>query len=295
MSAATEAFHAHLQTGLTTVCRAWDVTRTDGQTFGFTDHDLDLEFDGRVYKADTGLSASAVQHSTGLSIDNSEAIGAISSLSITEDDVDSGRFDAAGIRAWLVNWANPEERELQFQGQIGEIKRQDGTFIAELRGLTEKLNQLVGRVYQKQCTTVLGSRWCGVDTADPAFSVMATVVEFLECRYLNLGALDYPSDWFARGTCTIETGAAAGTVCLVKTDTVSDESRRIELWEPMSKGLAAGDSVRLIAGCDKRSDTCKLKFNNFVNFQGFPHIPGEDWLVSFPSKNGDNDGGSLFS
>ena len=40
--------------------------------------------------------------------------------------------------------------------------------------------------------------------------------------------------------------------------------------------------VRIIAGCDKTAATCRTKFANFLNFRGFPHIPGEDWLTSYP-------------
>jgi hypothetical protein len=36
-----------------------------------------------------------------------------------------------------------------------------------------------------------------------------------------------------------------------------------------------------------------LKFNNILNFQGFPHIPGEDWLMAYPSSAREMDGGSL--
>ena len=65
----------HLATGTTTTCRAWAVTRGDGVTLGFTDHDRDLSFDGITFRADTGLSAQAIEQSTGLSVDNTEAIG----------------------------------------------------------------------------------------------------------------------------------------------------------------------------------------------------------------------------
>jgi uncharacterized phage protein (TIGR02218 family) len=51
--------------------------------------------------------------------------------------------------------------------------------------------------------------------------------------------------------------------------------------------------IRLEAGCDKRAETCRLKFDNFLNFRGFPHIPGEDWLSSYPVSAGNNDGGGL--
>ena len=45
----------HLGQGVTTVCRAWLVTRRDGVAHGFTDHDCDLAFDGMAFKASTCL------------------------------------------------------------------------------------------------------------------------------------------------------------------------------------------------------------------------------------------------
>ena len=75
-----EALEAHLESGLTTVCRCWSVTRRDGARLGFTDHDLPVEFDGLVHAADTAMTAAALQQTTGLSVDNSEAVGALSDV-----------------------------------------------------------------------------------------------------------------------------------------------------------------------------------------------------------------------
>ena len=80
----------------------------------------------------------------------------------------------------------------------------------------------------------------------------------------------------------------------VKSDRLTaDGARRVELWQRLGAELAPGDLVRLEAVCDKRGVTCQQKFNNFVNFRGFPHVPGEDWLTSYPTSQGVNDGGSL--
>ena len=74
----SERFQAHLSSGHTTLARCWQVVRKDGVVLGFTDHDRDLSFDGVTYRADTGLSALSLAQSTGLSVDNTEAIGALS-------------------------------------------------------------------------------------------------------------------------------------------------------------------------------------------------------------------------
>ena len=154
MAGVSEAFEAHLQTGVTTLCRCWAVVRRDGETFGFTDHDMDLSFEGIVFRADTGLSALALQQSTGLSVDNTEAIGVLSDAAVREEDIDAGRFDDAEVRAWQVNWADVDMRWLQFRGSVGELRRSGGSFHAELRGLTEALNRPLGRVFQKPCSAV---------------------------------------------------------------------------------------------------------------------------------------------
>ena len=46
------------------------------------------------------------------------------------------------------------------------------------------------------------------------------------------------------------------------------------------------------AVCDKRWETCVATFANGVNFQGFPDIPGDDFLAAAPVEGGRNDGGS---
>ena len=45
-------------------------------------------------------------------------------------------------------------------------------------------------------------------------------------------------------------------------------------------------TLDVTAGCDRRFDTCKAKFGNAVNFRGFPHIPGSDYVLRHP-RNGD--------
>ncbi|RZJ01499.1 MAG: DUF2163 domain-containing protein [Brevundimonas sp.] len=44
--------------------------------------------------------------------------------------------------------------------------------------------------------------------------------------------------------------------------------------------------------CDKRFRTCVGAFANGINFQGFPDIPGDDFLTAVPVEGGRNDGGS---
>ncbi|WP_208352951.1 DUF2163 domain-containing protein [Pseudaestuariivita rosea] len=289
-----EGLNAHMASGLTTVCRAWAVIRKDGETYGFTDHDEGFSFDGVDFKADTGLTASALQQTTGLAVDNSEALGVLSDNAISDDDIEAGRFDGAEVLSWLVNWADVSQRKLQFRGSIGEIQRGAGAFRAELRGLTEALNQPQGRVFQKNCSAVLGDARCQFDLDTPGYVFERPVEQVEDGRIFRFGDLKgFDQRWFERGRVVMQSGAAKGLIGIVKNDRLSDEGRVVELWEPLRSPIVAGDVIRIEAGCDRRVETCRLKFNNFLNFQGFPDIPGEDWLMTFPSRKGENNGGSL--
>jgi len=283
----------HLQSGATTVCNAWAITRTDGVVLGFTDHDRDLAFEGIVFRADTGLSAMALQQGTGLAVDNTEAVGALSTAAIREADIEAGRYDGAELRAWLVNWANVDERQPVFRGSIGELRRAGGAFRAEIRGLTEALNAVQGGVYQKPCPAVLGDAACGVDLSAPGY-VTELAAELVEDNvifsFAGIGGFDF--GWFQRGMLTVLSGAAEDLSRGIKRDRIVDGARVVELWQPLPLPVAKGDMLRLTAGCDKRFETCRLKFDNAINFRGFPDIPGDDWIAVHPSRSGEVSGGS---
>ncbi|OYX24553.1 MAG: hypothetical protein B7Z10_09025 [Rhodobacterales bacterium 32-66-7] len=289
MSAA--ALLAHLASGATTVCRAWTLRRRDGVVMGFTDHDGDLSVDGVTCRADTGLTARALQQTTGLSVDNSEAVGALSDAAITEADLLAGRFDGAEVQAYLVNWAAPGDWVLQFRGSFGEIQRAGGSFRAELRGLTEALNRAQGFAYQPGCSAVLGDARCRFQTNAPGYFAEAVVTSVEDGRifhFADFGGFD--PRWFEVGRFEVKTGPAAGLVGVVKSDRIDGAVRRMELWQGIGADVADGDTVRVIAGCNKSATTCRTKFGNFLNFRGFPHIPGEDWLASYPVSDRANTG-----
>ena len=288
------AFQEHLDTGVTTLARCWAVVRRDGQMFGFTDHDRALSFDGITFKADAGMTARAIMSGTGLSVDNSEAMGALSDAAITESDIEAGRFDGAEVKAWVVNWSDVEMRALQFTGTIGELRRSGGAFHAELRGLTELLNQPQGRVYQTPCSAILGDSACGFDTNADGYSVEVPVEALIERRrFMFADMKTFEPAWFERGRLRVMSGPAEGLIGLIKRDRFVDGVREVEVWEAFRTAIEAGDMIRLEVGCDKRFETCRAKFNNLRNFRGFPDIPGDDWLVSAPVSSGQNAGGSL--
>ncbi len=283
----------HLETGTTHTCHCWSITRQDGITLGFTDHDATLFFDSTTFAPQTGLNAKALASSTGLSVNNTEAVGALTSDAITEADIFAGRYDGAQVVIWLVCWDNTGARKILFRGSLGEITRASGGFQAELLGLTAALNQQQGRSFLKSCSAALGDVHCGVRIDDPAYRLDYTVDQDTAGQVFALSdVVGFQPAWFEGGQVTVLTGDAAGLKALIKSDT-GEGTRKVTLWSAIAAPIQIGDQIRLTAGCDKQPLTCREKFANFINFRGFPDIPGDDWLVSVPRSDQANAGRSI--
>ena len=278
----------------TTRARAWALERTDGVVMGFTDHDRDLVFEGISFRADAGLSARALEQGTGLAVDNTEALGALSDAGLTEADIRAGRYDGAMVTIWELDWREPSDRRVLFRGLLGEITREGGAFRAELRGLSALLGRGGGRVFGALCPAVLGDATCRFDLSTPGFFTETTLTGAEEeGAVLLLPALpDFAPGWFAEGRARFLTGAAEGQIGFVRRDEKGEDgARKLTLWAAPGASPVAGDALKIEAGCDKRLQTCRVKFDNVVNYQGFPHVPGEDWLLAVPRVDGTNTGG----
>jgi uncharacterized phage protein (TIGR02218 family) len=284
----------HLASGTTTLCHCWKLMTRGGEIMGFTDHDRDLVFDGVTFERDAGFAASEIESSLGLQVDNLEAAGALTSERLNEDRLLAGDFDDAGFEVWRVNWQDVSQRVLLRRGNLGEVTRSRHAFSVELRGLAHRLGQPKGRIYQFGCDAVLGDNRCGVDLDAPAFRADAVVIVVQENRsFLFDGADAFANDWFARGTLEFTSGPNQGRSGGIKLHRLEAGGARIEIWHPMPLAVAAGDTVILRAGCDKQFSTCRLKFSNVPNFRGFPHIPGDDFVLTYVSRNDPtNDGAS---
>jgi uncharacterized phage protein (TIGR02218 family) len=295
MKSLPSGLQEHLSSGVTTLCWCWRIARKDGAVQGFTDHDEDVAFDGVTYQAASGFTASEVQSTLGLAVDNLTAMGALSSASLNEDDLAAGLYDDAAIEIWRVNWQAPEQRVLMRSGNLGEVSRGKLAFQAEVRGLAHKLGQATGRAYGYSCDADLGDARCTVDLAAPAFNGSGVVATATDARRFTVSGLEAFADgWFAGGKLTFTSGANAGRAMDVKRHALSATVTTIELWQAMSQPVASGDAFAVTAGCDKQFATCKAKFDNALNFRGFPYMPGNDAVVAYPTQGSDLDGGSRY-
>jgi uncharacterized phage protein (TIGR02218 family) len=199
------------------------------------------------------------------------------------------------MELWCVNWAAPDQRVLMRKGNLGEVTRGALGFEAEIRGLAQRLNQPTGRVFGYSCDADLGDGRCTFDLTASGFHADGAVTSAVDARRFLVEGLDvFAGGWFAGGKLSWTSGANQGRAMEVKRHANSASVVSLELWQAMSEAVVAGDGFSLTAGCDKQFATCKAKFANQVNFRGFPYMPGNDAVLSYPSAGDALDGGSRY-
>jgi len=283
---------AHLSTGATTLATCWRLTRRDGVAMGFTDHDRDLSFAGTTFLARTGFEGTEVAAELGLAVTGGEVSGALSTEGITEADLEAGLYDAAEVETFLVNWQDVSQRLLVSKASVGEVRRRDRAFTAEMRSAAHRLAERQGRHFARACDADLGDARCGVDLA--AYRFAGTVVATdgrVTLVAAGLGAT--PAGTLDGGRLAWTSGANLGAGVEVKRHATTATGALIDLWRPTTEPIAPGDSLAVTAGCDKTFETCRERFANKDRFRGFPHIPGNDRALAYARPGGGNDGRSL--
>lgn len=273
----------HLEGTIQTLATLWKVTRVDGTIIGFTDHQSDIVLDSVTYRAATGFTASSIVTSVGLSVDNLELEGLLSSDQITEADILHGKYDQAEIIIGMVNYADLTQAALvQRKGWLGEVSLRNGTFYAEMRGLTQLLSQNITEVYSPDCRVKLGGPQCGYNFTTNGFPFSGAVTTALSRRMFTTG-FTQADGYFAFGKVVWLTGLNAGLQMEIVQ--YNNASGQFVLFLPMPFNIQAADTFNLWVGCDKRFATCRDKFLNGANFRGEPYIPTGDQATAYPNAH----------
>lgn len=289
------ALQAKLDSCITTLAQCWKLTRRDGIVLGFTDHDCVLVVEDVIYRAGSGFTASEAASRFDLSVDGGEIAGALSNDAIGENDLASGLFDAARVETYLVDWSDPTLYVRTSCGTLGEVKREGGAFSAELRGAADALSQQSGRLYTARCGADLGDARCAVDLSREDLRGEGTVIALESQSTIVVSGLDaFAEGFFTGGRLQWSDGANAALAIEIKEHRVLAGVARLALWQAMPEQIAPGDAFTITAGCDKHFATCRDRFSNVANYRGFPHIPGNDYVIRAADASAVNDGGSLY-
>lgn len=264
-----------------TFCYCWQIILQDGAIIGFTTHDEDIQVDDILYLGAPSLNAPVFDQNLGMNVDSFEALGVIDHAIITQEDLRAGRYHDAKVILTLRDWSEPNEEVELMRGQISFIQESKNGFQVEIRQITDQLSQKQGRFYSAMCDTHLGSERCGINLNNSLFmaeGVIKTQIDALTIEIDNITGFE--SGFFSFGMLTFQNSAYKAQSFPIRGHEVNGGFTRISFWMPLPLPVEIGASVTLSAGCDKSFQTCKEKFSNQINFQGFPLIPGVRYATS---------------
>lgn len=275
----------------------WKITRADGEILRFTDHDEPLTFSttafnssGDVFTPIGGVSVAARQVQTGLRVNNTEVRGVLNSDAITEAELRYGLYDEAEIDEYVVDPRYPFAGALRhFHYFIREVSWTPQGWLAQIEGLTSRLQIRNGSLFSKVCHYTLGDSRCtkNIETGAGNFRVAATVEtitlqrkEFTAAALVGLAA----DNFYRYGNLVWTSGNNAGVEHISEVKEYIAASGKVVLQLDTPIDIVVGDGFNIYVGCDKTFATCISKFSNGDRFGGFPHIPGNDALLQTPSS-----------
>jgi uncharacterized phage protein (TIGR02218 family) len=274
------------------------VERTDGVVQTFTSADIDVTVGGEIYEAATGLGISNLVVQANLAVDNMEIPVLPDEVSYPQVDIIAGLWD--GALFWLfecdftdpaiasgsaVGSATRTDINLLRRGTAGEAELIRVSRKFELRSLKQALQQPLGAVTSKTCRARLGDEKCRFDLdGSPSIWKRSYAVTTVTSRHvLAFSAALEVDDFYGEGIILSLTGSNSGYSRKIK----SFSAGVVTLAMEMPFTVIAGDTFLLTAGCRKRrTEDCIDKFDNVLNFQGEPDVPGTDLLTADPEIGG---------
>lgn len=251
----------------------WRMERRDGVVLGLTTHDRDLVIDGLRYQASPGIRPSAIRQQMGLAGDRMDIEGALTAATLSAEALAAGRWNGAWLTLLVADWEDADARHLVIaEGRLGEVAVQGAAFSAELRGGSDWLEAEAVPTTSAACRAELGDRQCGV-----ALALLTSRRQVAAQAGAVVTVTDAPAD-LEQGRLRWLAGPLRGQWATI----VGQEGDALMLAEVPPVPVAAGTPVAVVGGCDKRAETCRLRFGNIANFRGEPHLPGTDLLTRYP-------------
>lgn len=285
----------------------WSIEMSNGKMIRGTEHDLDVTLGNSInsppdspidkyagtYYAIANVTASDIASTSDLSVDNLEVTGAMAQApyttitDVTVAEIEAGLLDMAEVTVLICNWQEPSHGYFAIKtGNLGDISHDsDGKYVTEVRGLTQQLSQIIIRTFSATCNAAaFGDHRCRFNVA--AITITGTVVLETNRQAFSVAltqASPRPPFSYVGGTLTFTDGANQGYSREVKVDPNFNEGV-IEFWDQFPEDVAPGDAFTLSPGCDRKSLTCIVIYDNFEHWRGYGiFIPGLLELLSGPA------------
>lgn len=245
------------------------IKRVDGETLGLTELDRSLNIAGVEYISAAGYSPSNFTTNSSMSVNHADVEGLLGYAGVSREEIRSGAYDFAEISLFIYDYELDRTVKLLAVGNWGETQLLDNGYKTEFRSLTQRMQQSVGNVYTSYCTAELGDARCKVNVTPLVRT--GSVTGITSRLKIQDSTRTEVADYWKGGTVTFLTGNNKNRIFEV-TSSLADGT--LAFFLPLSFPAVIGDTYVIKPGCDKSLATCKDRYNNILNFRGFPHVPG---------------------
>ncbi|MEQ8767218.1 MAG: DUF2163 domain-containing protein [Planctomycetota bacterium] len=207
-----------------------------------------------------------------------------------------GLFRRARVEEFLVDYRTPFQGPVRTDHYIiRSVPRRTGyEYQFEMTGLVAALEIPVTKPTGPLCTVELFSQGFGqCNASSSGFTETCEITAIVDRRTFTVDATDRSDGFWDGGKLYFNTSGSdnAFTTHEIKTSTGTG-AKTLELAQPTGLPVSIGDNVQIWSGCNKGAGIgnwqtgtqdleghCKNRYDNLVNFQGDPHVPGLDRSV----------------
>ena len=199
--------------------------------------------------------------------------------------VRAGILDEATVRVdrgYVTAWPAPALSLVPvgivnvFYGRMAEIDFGRSAVQLSMNDPRELLaTDMPRNLYSSQCRYALYDAQCTLDKTLNGVNVMVTSVTSQSAIICAIPATR--DNQYALGDLLFTSGLNAGLRMMIRSS--NHNTGLLSLIAPMPFTVQPGDTLTIYPGCDKTQATCSAKFNNLINFGGFPFIPAAETAI----------------
>jgi len=254
-------------------------TLRSGLILSYTNVDISFSYNGNTYLGNSilvdGLKYKAA---LGLEVDQQQ----ITVVARSIDTISSGAPFLQALRDGSFDGCEIERDRVFFSDYIGGTAIGSVTLFKGRLGVIDQIGRTSAKltvnsdlvlldidmprnVYQPTCLHTLYDSGCTL--VKNAFGTSGTVGSGSTASTINWSAT---SPKHQQGSITFTSGVNAGVTANVNNVAAGTA---LGLGYPLQSVPSPGDTFTVYYGCDHTPGTCQSKFNNLVNFRGFPYVP----------------------
>lgn len=254
-------------------------TLRSGLILSYTNVDISFSYNGNTYLGNSilvdGLKYKAA---LGLEVDQQQITVAARSI----DTISGGAPFLQALRDGSFDGCEIERDRVFFSDYIGGTAIGSVTLFKGRLGVIDQIGRTSAKltvnsdlvlldidmprnVYQPTCLHTLYDSGCTL--VKNAFGTSGTVGCGSTASTINWSAA---SPKHLQGSITFTSGVNAGVTANVNNVAAGTA---LGLGYPLQSVPSRGDTFTVYYGCDHTPGTCQSKFNNLVNFRGFPYVP----------------------